>query len=152
MLEVVSAQLEVSVYLSKCFRLFSHPHPFGDPFGGSRHQLHQTHRSRAGPCIGDESAFLADEPVYPGLIQLLLLHHITQCIPMRSEEAQAEVMIPHRLVGGMDGPVVNLVPARDFSRREKLAVIEIANRPTPFPRSLGAQVQAVESERPLNAW
>ena len=43
---------------------------FGSPFGGARHDLHQSAGADTGACVGDETAFLAHQAIHIGGIQV----------------------------------------------------------------------------------
>ena len=150
MLEIIRTQGQIGVYLGHaCGGKFPDAHFFRYPFRGSRHQLHQARRTGAGSGIADETAFLTDEAIYPGLVEFLLLHEVTQRIAVRSEKTQGEIMLPYGFIRRIDCTVIDSITPRDFSGGQQAAVVEIAYCPGPFACGLRSQIQAIQGKRPF---
>ena len=126
-------------------------HSLRYPFRGGGHQLHQTRCPSTRFRIINETTLLADESVYPRLIQLLLLKVALHGFAVWGEKAQTKVMQMHGPVSGADGAVIDPAATCYLCRSEQAPVIEASDTPVPFSHPLVTQIKPIEGKGPLDS-
>ena len=116
----------------------------GCPTRGRRHDLHQTRGTHAGACIHDEAAFLANQSVHVGWVEVDLLgtgHH-----GVFERHRKALLLVDHALgaLTGVDAAIPHFALARKVSSSQQVAVIQATlgvqvGGVVPLAHTLGAQ-------------
>ena len=151
MLQVISSQPQI--YINLCHEILlkiGHSQLPGNPFGSIGHELHESSGTRTGCNVDEKPAFLTNNAINPGFINILLFCNGMKRFAMRRWETQPEIMLFGCSVCGIDRSIKMPVTLCNFGCREKLPVIKMSNGPHPLPIRFSTQIHPVKSQGTLN--